>query len=130
MSDLIRAATVLIIENDLILAVSRKDDLNDWGLCGGKVESNETYGEAAVRELKEETGLVAFADDMVYTFERQDGNFIVRTFMVIRYTGKLSTDEEQVAKGEGRVKFVTKEELMSGSFGKYNRSLLEYLGMV
>jgi 8-oxo-dGTP diphosphatase len=41
----------------LILAVSRKDDPNAFGLPGGKVEHGETEEQAARRELLEETGV-------------------------------------------------------------------------
>ena len=57
---------VLLNEDNEVLAVSRKDDHNDFGLIGGKVDEEDYYPSdecdstnirAAIREVKEETGL-------------------------------------------------------------------------
>lgn len=62
------AALMLVVrerENDFlipfdVLMVSHKDDPGAFALPGGKVEKNEKIEETAVRELAEETGLVAW----------------------------------------------------------------------
>jgi 8-oxo-dGTP diphosphatase len=49
----------LVLDQGKILLVKRTGKLlegNKWGLVGGFVERNETIKEAAVREIKEETG--------------------------------------------------------------------------
>ena len=46
----------MIIKDDKIL-FQRRTDNGKWGLVGGLVEMNETYEQAALREIREETGL-------------------------------------------------------------------------
>ena len=50
----------------LILGVSRKDNSNDFGLPGGKVDLGETWEEALVREVREETGVVVKKFELLF----------------------------------------------------------------
>ena len=42
---------------DLVVAIIHRGRYHDWTFPKGKVDSGETLAEAAVREIKEETGL-------------------------------------------------------------------------
>ena len=53
---ILNCAGALIIKDDKIL-FQRRTDNGKWGLIGGLLEMNETYEEAALREIWEETGL-------------------------------------------------------------------------
>jgi 8-oxo-dGTP pyrophosphatase MutT (NUDIX family) len=54
-----KAASAFIYhQSGLILAVSRKHDSTDLNLPGGKLDPNESYWEAVVRETAEETNLI------------------------------------------------------------------------
>ncbi len=114
------AACVLIIRDGLILAVSRKDDPNDFGLPGGKVDPNESFEQAAVRETMEETGCVL--ENLNKVFEDQDGDFKVVTF-------QADCLGEPYSKEEGKVKWVHPDLLLAGSFGKYNKKLFAKIGL-
>jgi ADP-ribose pyrophosphatase YjhB (NUDIX family) len=48
-----------LVKNDKILLIKRikGDYIGYWGLPGGKIEKNEHVSEAAVREIKEESGI-------------------------------------------------------------------------
>lgn len=116
------AVTALIVnkQDKLVLAVSRKDNPNDFGLPGGKVEPGEIPQRALRRELVEETGLIALSMQPVYdrTDEPVSDKFC-RCFLIESYYGVIKTKES------GIVKWVTYDELTKGTFGYYNTGLLE-----
>ena len=53
---ILNCAGALIIQDGKIL-FQRRTDNGRWGLIGGLLEMNETYEQAALREIREETGL-------------------------------------------------------------------------
>ena len=62
------AARAIIIENDNILTMQRIVDGNTYyTLVGGKVQDDETYEQAVIREVYEETGLRVTSAQHVFT---------------------------------------------------------------
>lgn len=60
--EIIRAAGALLWQHsgsDLKIAVVHRDRYDDWTLPKGKLKKSETWQEAALREVKEETGYEA-----------------------------------------------------------------------
>ncbi len=53
---ILNAAGAVIVRDGKIL-FQRRTDNGRWGLIGGLMELNETYEQAALREIREETGL-------------------------------------------------------------------------
>ena len=105
-------------ENGLILAVSRKDNHNDFGLPGGKVEpEDKSLEDAIAREVFEETGLTIWPFNLKLLFI-QDGKEYTFTGDIF---GTIKTDEKHI------VKWATSQELLDGSFGEYNKKLFEHL---
>ena len=60
-SNIINAASIAVMRGELVLLVLRRTGENAgvWAIPGGKVEINETFQQAAHRELLEETGITA-----------------------------------------------------------------------
>ena len=112
-------------EKGEVLAVSRKDNPNDFGLPGGKVEPGETPAQAALRELLEETGYEVVDPryaQIIYHGEHK--NALVVTYDVpAQVLRKISTPKES-----GVVAWIQPEILIKGTFGEYNHSLLRALG--
>ena len=102
--------------------LQRRGDSNKWGFPGGAIELGETPQQAAVREVKEETGLdvevtrligVYSDTDMVYpNGDRAQSIVIAYEFKVVG--GELSCDRNETLE----LKFFSREnrpELFTGS---------------
>lgn len=55
------AVDAVVIKDDKVLLIKRKNKPEGWAFAGGFVDPNESAGDAVIRELKEETGLEATA---------------------------------------------------------------------
>lgn len=98
----------------LWLGVSRKNDPNDWGLPGGKVEPDETPMQAIHREVMEETGIKIIS--CARLCDDETGGGLVRCFIVDEWLRVSSP-----AEGEGQFGWQTEDVLSSGTFGDFNR---------
>jgi len=119
-----QAACVLVEKNGKVLAVSRKNNKTVFGLPGGKCDENETHEQAAIRELKEETGLTL--SNPIECFERMpDLNdvYTCKTF-IGQISGKIYSEED------GVVDWVDWETLWNGPFGGYNRALFNHINNI
>ena len=68
---ILNCAGALIIRDNKIL-FQRRTDNGKWGLIGGLLEMNETYEEAALREIREETGLEVRLDSFLGIFHNHN----------------------------------------------------------
>lgn len=109
--------TKLMLDKELVLCVSRKDDHEDFGLPGGMSEEGENYIDAVTRELEEETGLKLHpAYPAKPIFVGEEGGNLVTTFLCIPPSGQTIQSKET-----GIIKWMTWDELCSqGSFKEYN----------
>lgn len=109
-----------------ILSVERRDRPGEFGLPGGSVESGESFREAAIRELFEETGLTGHG--LLEVFQREDTDekgvtWECHTFLATTVTGDIHPESGL------RVDWLYPSKLCEGTFGLYNRRMLEKLGI-
>lgn len=109
-------------EHGKVLVVERRT--GGFGMPGGKVEPGETVGQAAQRELFEETGLEAGI--MIGRLcASPEGEFLCTMFEVLEWRG------EPRPSAEGAVRWVEPEELAEAPpFAEFNARALRAAGVL
>lgn len=109
------AHVVIINEEGLVLAVSRKEDHTNFGLPGGKMEDEDQNSPVATafRETKEETGVYPMGLELIFA-THMDGKMGF-TYLAKDYHGDIGTNEPHT------VEWVPFQRLINGGFGKYNQ---------
>ena len=91
------AVLCLIKDGDRVLLQNRvKKDWQGYTLPGGHVEPGESFVDAVVREMQEETGLTIEKPKMVgiKQFPIEGGRYIVLLFEATQFTGEVVSSEE------------------------------------
>ncbi|MBR4404697.1 MAG: 8-oxo-dGTP diphosphatase [Clostridiales bacterium] len=102
--------TVLCLIQDggkLLLQNRVKEDWKGYTLPGGHVEPGESFVDAVVREMKEETGLDIIHPRLagIKQFPIEKGRYIVLLFKAEEFTGSLRSSDE------GAVEWIDTERL-------------------
>ncbi len=87
----------LIEDGDRILLQNRiKKDWRGYALPGGHVENGESFVDAVIREMKEETGLTILDPRLVGVkqFPIENGRYVVLLFKAAKWSGELCSSEE------------------------------------
>jgi ADP-ribose pyrophosphatase YjhB (NUDIX family) len=97
--------TISIIEDgkNILLAMKKRGHgVGKWNGYGGKKSENETIDQAMIREMQEESGLVAkdFEKRGIITFDDQNGEKILEThvYKISSFEGELVETEEMAPK--------------------------------
>jgi 8-oxo-dGTP diphosphatase len=116
---------VVCLRGDEVLLIKRGTPprLNQWSLPGGRLEWGETTAVAALRELKEETGVEA---DLLGLIDVIDGVFparpsldgkgggeITRHYVLIDYAARWTGGEPVAGDDAADARFVSRDEAMA-----------------
>jgi 8-oxo-dGTP pyrophosphatase MutT (NUDIX family) len=124
-------ACVLLIDDRGWVLLQERDEHAEiaperWAASGGHVEPGETFLEAAVRELREETGLAVAPEELqlvgVYDIHHVERGSDDRMAL---YTGRTSATDADIVVGEGRqIVFVDPETIMALPLSDSARTVL------
>ena len=98
----------LIEDGERILLQNRvKKDWRGYALPGGHVEPGESFVDAVIREMKEETGLTIIDPGLVGVkqFPIENGRYVVLLFKTTQWAGDLVSSEE------GRMEWIKYSDL-------------------
>lgn len=107
----------IIVENGRVVLVKRGHQplAGEWSIPGGVLEVGEMLREAAVREAREETGLVVEPGEIVGVFDRVVRNaervqyhYVLIDFLCRRISGQLTAGSDA-----DEVRWFKREEIMS-----------------
>jgi 8-oxo-dGTP diphosphatase len=104
------AAGVVCLRGDSVLLIRRGAPPleNAWSLPGGRIEWGETAAEAALRELKEETGCNA---DLVGLIDVVDGLFPGAHYVLIDYAARWRAGEPHPGDDARDARFFEPDEI-------------------
>ena len=122
----IDVVAAVIKKNDLFLIANRSFKASSkgiWEFPGGKVEENETFTSALIREIKEELSLNIKVGNKIATIDlnKTDKNIYVHYYNVIILSGKISLNVHS------EFKWVPHTQLKNFTYINDDRHILNYL---
>lgn len=91
---LVGVTGVILNEKNEILLFKHTYRKQSWSLPGGYLKAGEHPAEALEREIKEESGLVVSADDMLKTRTDRDGSRLDMCFVGVFIGGEFKPSNE------------------------------------
>jgi ADP-ribose pyrophosphatase YjhB (NUDIX family) len=112
-------AVVLRDERALIVQRAQQPNAGRWGFPGGVLELGETVAEGAMRELAEETGVVAEAAGWLNVHDavsRDADGRVQFHYVLIAMRGIWRSGEGEAADDAAATAWVTREEIVAGLY--------------
>ena len=129
---ILNCAGAVITQEDKIL-FQRRTDNGQWGLIGGLVEMNETYEQAVLREVREETGLEIKLEHFLGIFHNHDmvwSNGDAAHVISAMFTASIIRGEPRIDEESYELRFFGRNEL-PGLFAEDHIAALDaYFGGV
>ena len=118
MSHPVPTVGVVCLRGEEVLLIKRGTPprLGQWSVPGGRLEWGETLQDAALRELKEETGvdaeLLGLIDVIDGVFPARPGGEITRHYVLIDYAARWTGGEPMAGDDAAEARFVSRDEAM------------------
>ncbi|MDO9473671.1 MAG: NUDIX hydrolase [Caulobacter sp.] len=122
---------VVCLKGDQVLLIKRgtAPRLGQWSLPGGRIEWGEAVDAAALRELKEETGveaeLTGLLDVVDGVFTSRETGETTRHFVMIDYAARWTGGEPVAGDDAADARFFTREEAMAAVEWDETRRVIE-----
>lgn len=122
---------VVCLKGDLVLLIKRGTPprLGQWSLPGGRIEWSEPVTDAALRELKEETGvdaeLTGLLDVVDGVFTSRETGETTRHYVMIDYAARWTGGEPVAGDDAADARFFTREEAMAAVEWDETRRVIE-----
>ena len=110
---ILNCAGALIVRDGKIL-FQRRTDNGRWGLIGGLLEMNETYRQAALREIREETGLEVRLESFLGIFHNHDmvwSNGDAAHVLSAMFVASIVRGEPRIDEESYELRFFGKDEI-------------------
>ncbi|AAK25344.1 NUDIX hydrolase [Caulobacter vibrioides] len=119
MSHPVPTVGVVCLRGEEVLLIKRGTPprLGQWSVPGGRLEWGEALQDAALRELKEETGvdaeLLGLIDVIDGVFPARPGGEITRHYVLIDYAARWTGGDPVAGDDAAEARFVTRDEAMA-----------------
>jgi ADP-ribose pyrophosphatase YjhB (NUDIX family) len=120
----------IIIQNDRVVLVKRAHPpiQGQWSIPGGVLEVGELVREAAIREAREETGLIVEPADLLGVYDRILRNEEQRVqyhYVLVDFLCRPVGGELQAASDATEVRWFTREELPALKLAEDTQDVIE-----